>query len=353
MVRSKRVLLSLVAVAAVAAAAVLLVLARRNAAPEAARLLPECDGVVYLDLRNIHRLTLFSRAPGPKRDPEYEDFIRTTGFDFERDLREAAMAVHLPKPGAAGPAENRYTEILVGQFDRQKIEAYLKKISRSMEVYQGTEIYAIPVEQRQVRVAILAFDRVAISNTDDPEVIHGVIDRAKHLALPVRGPSLLPQYYRHVPLASLAWMIAAIPPASASPRPGSSYPIPGGFDALLPANSTIIASIRYLGAVHAKAEFLLGSEQRAQQFAGQAGAFLELFKSIEVSIPHSGNDPDVKTVFDSLKVEQEKEHVVLSASIPTGFLKKFFSEPILSLDSQQAASSGEKAPAPKKKRGRK
>ena len=351
MARNKRVLLSLVAVAAVAAAVVLLVLARRNAAPEAARLLPECDAVVYLDLGNIHRLTSFSRVPGPKHEPEYEDFIRATGFDFERDLHEAAMAVHLPKPGTTGTAQNRYTEILVGQFDRQKIEAYLKKISRSVEVYQGTEIYTIPVEQRQVRVAILAVDRVGISNADDPEVIHGVVDRAKHLALPVRGPSLLAQYYRHVPLASLAWMIAAIPPASDSRRASSSYPIPGGFDALLPANSTIIASIRYLGAVHAKAEFLLGSEQRAQQFASQANAFLELFKSIEVNIPHSGNDPDVKTVFDSLKVEQQKEHAVLSASIPAGFLKKFFSEPILSLDSQQAPPEPA-APARKSKRHR-
>ncbi len=350
MVRSKRVYLSLIAVAAVAAAVVLLVLARRNAAPETARLLPECDAVVYLDFRNIHRLTSFSHAPAPRREPEYEQFIRDTGFDFERDLYQAAMAVHLPNPKAGRAAENRYSEVLVGQFDHQRVQDYLKKISQSEETYEGTEVFTIPVEQRQVRVAIIGVDRVAISNVDDPEVIHGMIDRAKHLALPVRGPSLLPQYYRQVPLGSLAWVIASIPPATDSGR-AAPYAVPSGFDVFLPRGSTVIASIRFLGAVHAKAEFLLGNEQRAQQFTSQANAFIELFKSIEADIPHSGNDPDVKAVFDSLKVQQDKDRAVLRASISTSFLKKFFSEPVLTLD--QALPSEPKSPATKGKHGRK
>jgi hypothetical protein len=350
MVRSKRVLLSLVAVAALAAAIVFLVLVRRNAAPEAARLLPECDAVVYLDFHNIHRLTSFSQAPAPKREPEYEEFIRETGFDFERDLRQAAMAVHLSKATTGRAAENRYSEVLVGQFNHQRVQDYLKKISQSVETYQGTQVFTIPVEQRQVRVAILGVDHAAISNVDDPEVIHGMIDRAKHLALPVRGPSLLPLYYPQVPLASLAWVIARIPPAADSRRTGA-YVVPGGFDVFLPRDSTVIASIRYLGAVHAKAEFLLGDEQRAQQFTSQANAFLELFKSIEANIPHSGSDPDVKAVFDSLKVEQQKDRAVLRASISTSFLKKFFSEPILALD-QQALQSEARAPASKGKHSR-
>ncbi|MGA2990761.1 MAG: hypothetical protein ABSD88_09830 [Candidatus Korobacteraceae bacterium] len=349
MVRSKRVFLSLIAVAAVAAAIVLLVLARRNAAPEAARLLPECDAVVYLDFRNIHRLTSFSHAPAPKREPEYEEFIRETGFDFERDLREAAMAVHLPKAATGRAAENRYSEVLVGQFNLQRVQDYLKKISHSVETYQGTEVFIIPVEQRQVRVAILGVDRVAISNVDDPEVIHGMIDRAKHLALPVPGPSLLPQYYRQVPLASLAWVIARIPADSRAS--GSPYAMPGGFDVLLPRGSTVIASIRYLGAVQAKAEFLLENEQRAQQFTSQANAFLELFKSIEANIPRSGSDPDVKAVFDSFKIEQEKDRAVLRASISTAFLKKFFSEPMLTLEPQPRPSEPP-AQAGKSKRSR-
>jgi hypothetical protein len=101
--------------------------------------------------------------------------------------------------------------------------------------------------------------------------------------------------------------------------------------------------------VHAKVEFLLAGEPQARQFTSQASAFLEMFKSIESSLHPSGSDPDVKAVFDSIKVQQEKDHAILSASIPTGFLKKFFSEPMFTLD-QQKESPASKAPATKRKR---
>jgi hypothetical protein len=125
--------------------------------------------------------------------------------------------------------------------------------------------------------------------------------------------------------------------------------LPGGFEVLLPYGSTVIASVRYVGAVRAKVEFLLAGEQQARQFASQASAFLEVFKSIESSLHASGSDPDVKAVFDSIKVQQEKDHAILSASIPTGFLKKFFAEPMFTLD-QQKESPASKPPATKRKR---
>jgi len=349
MARTKRLLFSSIVLVLLAAAVAALLLVRRHAAPEAARLLPECDGVVYLNLRNIHRLTSFSNAPAPKHDPEYEDFIRQTGFDFERDLDEAALAIHLGKPVNGRTGENHYSQVLVGHFDHQRVQAYLRKISQSVDGYEGNEIFNVPVEDRTVRVAILSIDTVAVSNVHDPGIIRGMIDRSRHLALPVRGPSLLAGYYRDVPFASLAWAIARIPPAPADPRAASPYPLPGGFEVLLPYGSMVIASVRYVGAVHAKVEFLLAGEPQARQFTSQASAFLEMFKSIESSLHPSGNDPDVKAVFDSIKVQQEKDHAILSASIPTGFLKKFFSEPMFTLD-QQKESPASKAPATKRKR---
>ena len=324
-------------------------LVRRHAAPESARLLPECDGVVYLNLRNIHRLTSFSNAPAQKHEPEYEDFIRQTGFDFERDLEEAALAIHLGKSANGRTGENHYSEVLVGHFDHQRVRAYLKKISQSVDSYDGIEIFNVPVEDRTVRAAILGVDTVAISNVNAPGIIRSMIDRSRHLALPVRGPSLLAQYYRDVPFASLMWAIARIPPAPADPRAANPYPLPGGFEVLLPYGSLMIASVRYVGVVHAKAEFLMAGEQQAQQFTSQASAFLEMFKSIETNLHASGNDPDVKALFDSIKVQQKKDHAILSASVPTGFLKKFFSEPTFALD-QPKGSPESKAPAVKHKR---
>lgn len=351
MARTKRLLFSSIVLVLLAAGIAGLLLLRRHAAPESARLLPECDAVVYLNLRNIHRLTSFSNSPAPKHDPEYEDFIRQTGFDFERDLEEAAFAVHLGTAVKGRTSENHYSQVLVGHFDHQRVQAYLRKIGKSVDSYEGIEIFNVPVEDRTVRVAILNIDSVAVSNVKDEGVIRGIIDRSRHLALPVRGPSLLAQYYRDVPFASLIWAIARIPRAPADPRAASPFPLPGGFETLLPYGSMVIASVRYVGAVHAKVEFLLPGEQQARQFTSQASAFLEMFKSIESSLHASGNDPDVKAVFDSIKVQQEKDHAILSASIPTGFLKKFFAEPMFALD-QQKESPASKPPASKPKHNR-
>src|SRR6202012_1988449 len=62
---------------------------RRNAPPEAARLLPESDCILYFNLRPLRTYTHFDRQTVP-HDPQYQAFIDATGFEFERDLDEAA-----------------------------------------------------------------------------------------------------------------------------------------------------------------------------------------------------------------------------------------------------------------------
>ena len=121
--------------------------------------------------------------------------MRETGFSFERDLDEAAMAVHRgsPKASAHGAArsDTRYTEVLVGHYDQTKLPQYLHQHARSMEAYRDVDVFSFPIENRTLRVALLAIDTVAISNVDDPGVIHGIIDRFKKVALPFGGPSLV------------------------------------------------------------------------------------------------------------------------------------------------------------------
>src|SRR5271157_1452076 len=75
-------------------------LLRKRAAPDAARLLPNADAILYVNL-----------------EPEYEEFVRQTGFEFERDLNRAALAIHYGQTTGTRPAETRYSEILQGQFD--------------------------------------------------------------------------------------------------------------------------------------------------------------------------------------------------------------------------------------------
>lgn len=321
----------IVFVVLIAAAIGLAVFLRKRGAPEPARLLPESDAVLYVNLKTVRRLTSFGDKP-VQREAEYEDFVKETGFQFERDLDEAAFAMHTvqrppAKKGAPPTSETRYSEIFVGRFDSGKLGAYLKKISRNVEQYRETAIYNIPVEDRTVRVAIIGLDSVAVSNHDDPAILRGIIDRSRQMALPFPGPRLVADNYRKVPFGSMVWALANIPAAPADPRAARAITLPGGFDMFIPSQSTMVASVRYLGSIHARAEFYTASADDAKRFTEQANTFLQLFKSIEANAQVNGADPDVKAAFDSLKVEQQGERAILSATIPAGFFKKLLSEP--------------------------
>src|SRR3954452_19616217 len=68
---------------------------RHRALPEAVRLLPESDAVVFINVKAIRRVADTGlSAVAIVHDPEYDEFIRETGIDFERDLDEVAVAVH-------------------------------------------------------------------------------------------------------------------------------------------------------------------------------------------------------------------------------------------------------------------
>ncbi len=70
------------------------VLLRKRAAPDAVRLLPESDAVLYINLEPIRLFTDLGKKPPKEREPQYEDFVQQTGFEFERDLDKAAFAIH-------------------------------------------------------------------------------------------------------------------------------------------------------------------------------------------------------------------------------------------------------------------
>jgi hypothetical protein len=99
--RTRRTLWIVAAVVAVLAVAVFL---RSKAPPEAARLLPESDGIIYINLKPC-RAFLRKHLKPPQRVPEYQQFVDETGVDWERDLDQVAVALHrMPDPhGPNGP----------------------------------------------------------------------------------------------------------------------------------------------------------------------------------------------------------------------------------------------------------
>jgi hypothetical protein len=331
------------AVLLIVAAVASIVTLRKHAPPEAARLLPGADGFFYINLKWIRTFNATGQLPAVSREPEYQKFVEETGFQFERDLDEAAFAVHYPQSWGGGSAESksepRFSEVFIGRFDSGRLTAYLQKLSSSVENYRGFDIYAIPLEGRTVRVVILSHDlgvlgaggSVAVSNHPNPDVIRGMLDRSRKLASPFGGPWLLRRYYRKIPLASLSFAILRVRPEM------TSFGGLGSWSLLFPKPAVAVISARYLRALHLRAEAFTDSDAEAQAVTEKTATFLSIFHAAEGSVGTHGTDADVKTFFNSLKVEQAGDRAILTAIVPPGFIKKALAEAPTEIEAPAAA----------------
>jgi hypothetical protein len=326
----------------VIAAVALIVTLRKHAPPEPARLLPGADGFFYVNLKWIRTFNAAGHLPPVSREPEYQKFVEETGFQWERDLEQAAFAIHYPQSwgntGTGTTPELRFSEVFVGKFDSTRLTTYFKKLSSSVDDYRGFEIYNIPLEGRTVRVVILNYDSVAVSNHPNPDVIRGILDRSRKLASPFGGPSLLRKFYKEVPLASLAFAVMRVTPEMGSVEGLGSW----GF--LFPKPAVAVISARYIRALHLRAVAFTDSDADAQAITEKAATFLSLFHAAEGSVGVHGTDADVKTFFDSLKVEQSGDRAILTAVVPAGFFQKVLSEA-----PPEAVAPTSPPPAPQKK----
>ena len=355
--RIRRRLPILIGVVLVIAALALVVQLRKHAPPEPARLLPAADAFLYVNLSRVRWANAVSQLPAVSHDPDYERFIQETGFQFERDLDRAAVAVHYPpnwsgKAQPGSPDQPRFSEVFEGSLHAEKLTAYLRKMSRMVENYRSVEIFNISIENRTLRVALLGVDTVAASNHDDPSVIRGMIDRSRKLASPFAGPAFLRQYYKYVPstlpVPTLAWGIVKV--ENSSPQ----SPFANGFwPSLFSKPAVIVISARYVTALHLKAEAFTHDAEEARRITESASTFLSVFHAAEQSASGQGTDADAKKFFESLKVEQHDDRAELSANLPAGFIRKLFSEaPPLVSPPQPEPSNPSPAP-PSNKRGKK
>jgi hypothetical protein len=297
---------------------------RKKAPPEAARLLPESDGIVYLSLRPIRAATHFDKHP-VQYDPEYQHFIDATGIQPERDLEEAAFALHrMPNPkGPNGPVA--FSEVFVGHFNGKRLASYLASIAGSTETYAGREIYNVPTDGRTVRVALLGYDMVAASNTPSEEQIHSILDRYKTAALPFTGSSLLAEHYADVPLLSLAWGIGQIG-LPLGDESGNLQVM--GVSLPFTLDSTFIASLSWTGKTRLRVEEIAPSDAAAKASADSIGSLLNLVRTAQSGAPANDADADTKALIDSAQIEAHKNHAVLTATIPSGLLQKLVSTPV-------------------------
>jgi hypothetical protein len=317
----KRTLYSLLLMLALIVALIAAVWLRKHAPPEAARLLPESDAIVYLNLQPLRVATHFERTP-VTRSPEYQQFVDATGIVPERDLDAAAFALHrMDDPnGPNGPVA--YSEVFEGRFDGARLAHYLSGIATSQEQYAGHTIYTIPVEGRSLRIAQLGYDTIAASNMPTTEQIHSMLDRYRASASPFSGSSLLAARYRDVPLLSSAWAIGHV----GLPFSERGHITIFGLALPLPEDTTFVASLSYrFGALHLRIEQIAPTEADAARSSEALDALLHIFQAIQPKIDAQSDEAGNQAMSEftsSIQIEQHKDRAVLTANVPIPLLKK-------------------------------
>jgi hypothetical protein len=121
------------------------------------------SAVLFLDLDALRQspflAELYKWAPEPKADPDYAQFLGSSGFNYETDLSRVSVAVM--KHGQ----ESDLFAVADGKFDRKKISAYASetgtRISRG-----GREIFSVPISgsARRITFTFLGNNRMALTN---------------------------------------------------------------------------------------------------------------------------------------------------------------------------------------------
>ena len=314
--RTRRTLWIVAAVLFLLAVAVFL---RSKAPPEAARLLPESDGILYINLKPV-RAFIHKDLKPPRRVPEYQQFVDATGVDWEQDLDQVAIALHrMPDPnGPNGPVA--YSMVLVGKLTGKRLNAWLDAHAASRESYAGHTVYSVPSEGRTVRVAQIGYDMVAVSNTPAAEQIHSMLDRHRTAALPFAGSTLLAQHYHDVPLLSLAWGVGQIGlPFNES---GSIHIF--GLALPLESDSTIVASVTPAlslgGSLNLKIEEIAPTDDVATSQAASLATLVTLARGFTEPLAANTANNALKQLLKTAEVTQKRNRVVVTATLSPALL---------------------------------
>jgi hypothetical protein len=314
--RTRRTLMIVAAVLVLLGVAVFL---RSKAPPEAARLLPESDGIIYINLQPFRAL-LHGKVQPPQRVPDYQEFVDATGIDWERDLDQVAIGLHrMSDPdGPNGPVA--YSMVLVGRITGKRLNNWLDAHATDRESYAGQTIYDIPSEGRTVRVAQIGYDMVAVSNAPTEEQIHSMIDRHRTAALPFAGSTLLARHYHDVPLLSLAWGVGQI---------GLPFSQNGGIhifglDLPLEPGSTLVASISPAlplgGSLRFRLEEISKNEQQAASQAASLATLVTLARGFTAPLANNAANNALRELLSTAEVTQRGDLVLVTATLKPGLL---------------------------------
>lgn len=255
---------------------------------------PEATTVVYADLgalRDSPFLTeLLALAPSPTTDRDYAKFVQETGFDYERDLDRAAVAV------TSQGRERVVLAVADGRFDRGKIVAYALK-SGKREIIGGREVFRTPISGSTKWMAFTFLSQDRLGLTDAPDL--GAF--ARSLAPQRDNPANAPWRERFTRLAgSPVFLVSSLNAPSGGALVGEATPTFGLRSERL---GELAAHLRW-GTVALRpegnslrvvAEAECADEDRARQLSGVASG-LSILAGAALADPKTRRQLDAETL---------------------------------------------------------
>jgi hypothetical protein len=139
---------------------------------------PDAPAIAYVDVAALEKLQdsplagllgLTGTAPGQVTDRDYAQFVRATGFDYTRDLDQAAIAFWPSdlSPAANASGDNPSLAIADGRFEQRKIIAYALRVGGKKETVGAHPRYIVPGKPT-VAFEFLAPTRIVIASGRNP-----------------------------------------------------------------------------------------------------------------------------------------------------------------------------------------
>lgn len=277
----------------------------------------DASAVLYVDLAELRRAPfvaqVFAWAPKPQADPDYAQFLKDTGFDYERDLDRVVIA--FTKHGQ----DSSLFAVADGKFDRQKISNYALKTG-TVAKSRNREIFSVPVSGSTKKIAFtfLRSDRIALTDSGDlngtleakkrnedsaewrsrferlsGSPVFAVIrqDAAAGAALDAQAPGGLRSPQLSAMLDQLQWITLAARPENDRMR------VVAEGECTAEANARQLADL--LQGVVALAEAGLNDVKTRQQLDPTArAAYLELLRSADISKIDRGDTKSVRVMIE-------------------------------------------------------
>jgi hypothetical protein len=285
---------------------------------EALGLMPtDASAILFADFGELRQALfaskLYAWASKPQADADYAQFLKETGFDFERDLDRVAMAVE--KRGQ----ESALFAVLDGKFDRQKISAYALKDGSAVKT-GGREIFSVPVTGTRKKIAFTFLNNQRIALTVDADL--AVFLDAKKQPAEVSGWHARFERLAGSPVFAVIRQDAAIGAALAAEAPGglrspqlsalldqlqwitlAGKPESDRLRVVAEGECTAEATVRQLadvmnGVVLLAEGGLNDPKTRQQLDPAVREAYLELLKSADVSKIDRGDSKSVRLIFE-------------------------------------------------------